>query len=115
MALAINFNEIVQRAKEDTLRTLIMIDGNQSTFVYGKFNYGYNDPEAIDAVTLMFDESYSTLQKDAKREGYSVLDLPIIRFLGRWGVTVVRRTTSNQVIIEDGCAAPVDAYIGLDN
>jgi len=114
MAKARSILQALQAVKKDPQkRGLILVDTQNQCVAYGTFTYGYDHPGSTDAVKQMFDASFSTLL-NSDQEHYEAATLPVVQHVGQWGVTVVERDGSGNIVIRNGDATPLDHYIGLE-
>ena len=94
------------------IRTLILHHQTTNAYVYADFDYPYDDAVSVAMVDQLFEPSFSFLQHH-KEQCVSADQLPIIRHLGRWKITLVARSPQGNIKISDAEHKPIDAYLGL--
>ena len=113
MTKVTNLSQIVSAAtNEASLRTLVLIDLKTMVSVYGAFIYPYDQNQSPEAVSQMFDAALFKLEMTHQPQ-YTVTDIPIVQYIGRWKVTIVIRNKDNTLVIRDGEQKSIDSYLGV--
>lgn len=95
-------------------RILACYDAKSGVWVYGRFAYDLNPCVSHKGIQQLFSQSWHILQTPDDHL-HSEVTLPIVRYIGWWSVTVIRRNHQGKLFLSNAQDAKAEDHIGLEH